>query len=64
MVVKKQTHTTSTTTTKTSVVTNLRVVPRVGGNEDERTEFENFADLARRLVQVPKHEIDEERCEG
>lgn len=27
----------------------------------ERPEFQNFKDLADKLVQVPKHEIDEKR---
>lgn len=31
-------------------------------SDDDRSEFERFEDLARRLVRVPKSEVDAERA--
>jgi hypothetical protein len=41
-----------------------RVLPEGGqSHDDESTPFENFEDLATKLLKVPKEEVDEKRAE-
>lgn len=39
-------------------------MPQPNSLQSDKTPFDNFTDLARRLFVVPKHELDEEIAKG
>jgi hypothetical protein len=40
----------------------MAATPEDGGEHKEKSELDRFRDLARKLVRVPKHEIDAEQA--